>query len=173
MNGHRIILDRRGLDPLLSKKLQLFITENSLVVQDINFLTKISLIKLGEGILLIHDGEALKEQQATKKTAFWDHVTKYLQVKHLTLNGEEPMFFTWKTRASSSFELNYNEVRRLSIYNPLTQRVRYQIPSTKQFAFLKAVDPDRAQIKTSPMGVEVEILAGGSLSLDFGHFEEN
>lgn len=173
LNGHRIILDRRGLDPLLSKKLQLFITENSLVVQDINFLTKISLIKLGEGILLIHDGEALKEQQATKKLAFWDHITKYLQVKHLALNGEEPMFFTWKTRASSSFELNYNEVRRLSIYNPLTQRVRYQIPSTKQFVFIKAVDPERAQIKSSPMGVEVEIMAGGSISLDFGHFEEN
>lgn len=173
MNGHRIILDRRGMDPLLNKKLQLFITENSLVVQDIHFLTKISLIKLGEGILLIHDGEALKDQPVTKKTAFWDHVTKYLQVKHLILNGEEPMFFTWKTRASSAFELNYNEVRRLSIYNPLNQRVRYQIQSMKQFAFLKVVDPEKAQMKSSPMGIEVEIMAGGSISLDFGHFEEN
>jgi len=43
----------------------------------------------------------------------------------------------------------------------------------KQFAFLKVVDPHKSQMKSSPMGVEVEIMAGGSISLDFGHFEEN
>lgn len=171
MNGHKIVLDRSGLEPLFEKKLQLFITENELAVQDINFLTKITMIRLGDGMLMLHDGNQLKEQQATKKQTFWDHVTKYLQVRHLTVNGDEPMFFTWRTRATNSFELNYDEVRRLSIYNPTIERLRFQVPSSKQFAFLKLVDPEKAQIKSSPMGIEIEVMAGGSVSLDFGHFE--
>lgn len=171
LNGHKVVLDRAGLEPLLEKKLQLFLTENELTPQDVNFLTKVTLVRLGEGMLLIHDGDKLKEHPVSKKVAFWEHVTKYLQLRHMEVRGEEPLFYTWKTRATGSYELNYDEIRRLSIYNPTPHRMRLQVLSTKQFAFLKVVDPTQAQAKSTPMGIDVEIMAGGSISLDFGHFE--
>ncbi|MBY0516857.1 MAG: hypothetical protein K2P81_08120 [Bacteriovoracaceae bacterium] len=172
LNGQKVVLDRSGLDPVLEKKLQLFMTENELVSQDVNFLTKVTLIRLGEGMLLLHNGDQLCEQPPAKKIAFWEHLTKYLNIRHLNITGsDEQLFYTWKTRASGSFELNYNEIRRLSFYNPLNQRVKCQIQGSKQFAFLKVVDPVQAQAKSTPMGIEIEVMAGGSISLDFGHFE--
>lgn len=171
LNGQKVVLDRQGLDPVLEKKLQLFLVENELVPQDINFLSKLTLVRLGEGVLLMYDGQKLREHPLPKKIAFWEHVTKYIQLKHLAIRGEDQFFFNWKTRATGAFELKYDEIRRLSIYNPTTQRVRCQIQGSKQFAFLKVVDPMQAQAKSTPMGVDVEIMAGGWISLDFGHFE--
>ena len=171
LNGQKVVLDRSGLEPVLEKKLQLFMVENELVPQDINFLTKITMIRLGEGMLLLHDGTKLKDQALPKKIAFWEHVTKYMQLRHLVVRGEEPLFYTWKTRATGTFELKYDEIRRLSIYNPTPHRMKCQVQGSKQFAFLKVVDPMQAQAKSTPMGVDIEVMAGGWLSLDFGHFE--
>lgn len=171
LNGQRIILDRAGLEPVLEKKLQIFITENELKTQDIHFLTQITLIRLGDGMLMIYDSRALAEHPIAKKISFWEHVTKYLNLKHLMLKGENTSFYTWKTRTTGSYELNYNEVRRLSIYNPTPHRIRCQVPGSKLFAFLKVVDPIHAQAKSTPMGVEIEVMTQGSISLDFGHFE--
>ncbi|MFP5457596.1 MAG: hypothetical protein ACLGG7_02585 [Bacteriovoracia bacterium] len=172
MNGQRILLDRAGLDPVLEKKLQIFILENELKTQEINFLTSISLIKLGEGMLLIYNSQTLMAQPMAKKILFWENVTKYLALKHLAIKGDEPLFYTWKTRSTSTNELNYESVRRISIYNPTPNRQRVQVIGSKRFAFLKVVDPIQAQAKSTPMGVEIEVMAQGSISLDFGHFEE-
>jgi len=35
------------------------------------------------------------------------------------------------------------------------------------------IDPTRAQAKSSPEGVDVELLPNGKIALDFGHFEES
>lgn len=171
LNGQKVVLDRAGLDPVLEKKLQLFLTENDLRPQVINFLTNISLIRLGDGMLLIFDGSKLKDQHIAKKISFWEHVAKYLGLRHMSVRGDELPYYLWKTRATGSFDLNYDEIRRICLYNPGATRLKCQVMGPKNFAFLKVVDPHQAQAKSTPMGVDVEIMAGGSLSLDFGHYE--
>ncbi len=171
LNGQRIILDVAGLAPELAKKLQLFLTENALPIQEINFLTPVKLVRLGEGLLLLFDGRTLTQHPAPKKLAFWEHVTRYLNLRHLVVKTDDELFYCWKTRLSSAHELNYDEVRRISFYNPLPRSVRCHLSSSKQFAFLKVVDALKGQAKSTPMGIDVELQPQGSLSLDFGHFE--
>jgi hypothetical protein len=171
LNGQKVALDRSGLDPLLEKKLQLFLTENDLKPQSINFLTPINLIRLGDGMLMIFDGTKLKEHHVSKKIGFWEHVTKYLNLRHMSVRGDELPYYLWKTRATGTYELNYDEIRRISLYNPSASRLKCQISGPKNFAFLKVVDPHHAQAKSTPMGVDIEMMPGGSLSLDFGHYE--
>lgn len=171
MNGHKIILDRSGLDPMLEKKLQLFITENDLRPQDVNFLTAITLVRLGDGLLVIYEGDKLLDVPIAKRAGFWEHLVKYSQLRHLTLRAETMPYFLWRTRPTGSYELNYDEVRRLSLYNPSESRQRCQIMGSKNFAFIKVVDPQAASARSTPMGVDVEMMPGGTISLDFGHFE--
>lgn len=172
LNGQKIVLDRAGLDPVLEKKLQLFLTENDLKPQSINFLTQVGLIRLGDGMLLIYDGDKLKEQPAAKKIAFWEHITKYLNLRHLAVRGEELPFFVWKTRGTGVHDLNYDEIRRISLYNPGDTRLKCQVLGSKNFAFLKVVDPTNAQAKSTPVGVDVDLMPGGAIGLDFGHYED-
>lgn len=171
LNGQKIILDESKLDPVLAKKLQLFFVENDLKPQNINFLTPITMVRLGDGMLMIYDGTKLKEHHVSKKMAFWEHVTKYLNLRHMAVRGDELPYYLWKTRSTGTYELNYDEIRRVCLYNPGTERLKCQVIGPKNFAFLKVVDPSQAQAKSTTMGVDVDLLPGGSISLDFGHYE--
>ncbi len=172
LHGRRVILDRAGLAPELEKKLHVFMGENDLRPQAVNFLTPVTLVKLGEGVLVLYDGERLATHPVPAKTGFWEHLAKYLRLRHLGVRGDPLPFHTWRTRATTGHEMNYQEVRRLSLYNPGEVRLRCQVPGSKSFAFLKVVDPHAAQVRSTPLGVEVELMPGGAVSLDFGHFGE-
>lgn len=171
LNGQKVVLDRSGLDPYLEKKLQLFLTENNLKTESINFLTPLTLIRLGDGMLLIYDGSKLKGHHVSKKIPFWEHVAKYLQLRHMSVRGDEIPYYIWKTRSTSALDLNYDEIRRISLYNPGQARLKCHVSGPKNFAFLKVVDPTQATAKSTPMGVDIDLLPGGILSLDFGHYE--
>jgi hypothetical protein len=171
LHGQYVVLDRHGLEPMLEKKLQLFLSENDLRPQVVNFLTPVTLLKLEEGMLLLYDGARLKEHPAPRRLEFWQNVTRYLQIPHLAVKGEEPPWYVWKTRPTGPFELNYSEIRRVGFYNSTDHRLKAHIPAAKSFAFLKVVDPAQAQVKSTPTGVDIEVSPGGAVSLDFGHFE--
>ncbi len=171
MSGGRIFLDTAKLDKTLDNKLQFFMIENNLAVETIHFITKVSKASLGEGSLIIYDGEQLMEKGYSKRISFWEAMLKYLNLKHLSVSNESETFYVWKKRLSNNYELKYEEMRRLSLYNPTSYKKRAQIMGHKNFAYIKTVDPINAEFKTTPLGVEIELLPAGSISIDFGMFE--
>jgi len=78
----------------------------------------------------------------------------------------------WRIRATSNHELSYLDVRRVNIYNPTSYKKTVTIRTHKHFAFMKMVDPTRANAKSTSEGVDVELLPHGKIALDFGHYEE-
>lgn len=168
--GQTVLLDKTGLGEGLDKKLQIFLIENNLKIQSVNFMTPTQLCELGEGKLIIFEGEKLHENPAKEK--FWGHIFKFLNLVQPEIKMDYDVFTMWRIRGTSSHELSYLDVRRVNIYNPTSYKKLVTIKTNKHFAFMKMVDPTRANAKSTSQGVDVELLPHGKIALDFGHYEE-
>lgn len=171
LNGGKIFLDTYELSEKLKDKLEVFLTENNIDYEKINYLTPITKAQIGEGTLIAYNNHKLADSQTMKKVGFWQTMIKYLDLKHLSLEVDEGVFYFWRNRISNTYELDYDEIRRVSLYNPTSYKKKGHFVSSKNFAFLKTVDESNVNIKSTPIGIDIEILPGGSVSLDFGFFE--
>lgn len=171
MNGYRVFLDVSGLAKELHQRLDIFLTENSIKTEKINYISPVLKASLGEGLLISYDSTKLHSTSLVKRAGFWDTMIKYLNVKHLNVNAEEGVHFFWKTRSSNTYELNYEEIRRVSFYNPTSYKKKSQIASSPNFAFIKTVDQVNVDVKSTPIGIDLILLPGASVTLDFGYFE--
>lgn len=170
MMGQTIIIDRSELADDLDKRLQIFFLENNLKIQSVNFMTSIQLCELGEGRLILFEGQKLKSQGDPLK--FWDQLFRFFKLTHPVVQSDSEIFSLWRIRATSPHELNYLDVRRVNLYNPTSYKKAVHVHTQKKFAFMKVIDPLHATAKTTPEGVEIELLPNGKLALDFGHYEE-
>lgn len=170
MMGQRILLDRTNLGEGLDKKLHIFLLENNIKMQSVNFMTGTHVCELGEGRLIIFEGDKLIENPGREK--YWVHIFRYLSLSQPEMKMDEDVFTLWRIRATSPHELTYLDVRRVNIYNPTSYKKLVTIKTHKHFAFMKMIDPTRATAKSTPQGVDVELLPNGKIALDFGHYEE-
>lgn len=168
--GQKVILDRSGWNEEQEKRFHLFLAENNLDSQTVNFKTPMLICRLGEGRLFVYDGEALARQNENDQAAFWQNMMNYLDLRHLKPEIDEETVWCWKVRAISQEDLNYQEIRRIYLYNPTSYKKSVMIPGQKTFAFLRQLDPVAAKVKSTPQGVEVELLPQGAVNLDFGKF---
>lgn len=168
--GQTILLDRSHLPEGLDKKLQVFLIENNIKTQSVNYMTPTHVCELGEGKLVIFEGHKLIDNPSREK--FWSHVFSYLNLVQPQMIMDKDVFSLWRIRAAESHELSYLDVRRVNLYNPTSYKKHVSIKTQKHFAFMKMIDPIKAQLKSTPEGVEVELLPNGTIALDFGHYEE-
>ncbi len=165
--GQRIILDQSHLTSEMRSKLEIFIIENNLKVQHVNFGSPITLCELGDGLLILYDGLKLSPDFFQK---FWTKLFDILNAIQLQVKSSENVIGMWRIRKSSHYELNYLDVRRLNLYNPTSYKKIISVPLFSGFAFMKVVDPNYASAKSLNQIVEVELLPNGFLALDFGHY---
>ncbi len=170
MLGQRVLLDRSGLGEGHEKRLQLFLLENSIRMQSVNFMTATQICELGDGRLIIFDGAPLRENPEREK--FWNHIFRYLSFVQPEVQMDDDVFGLWRIRPTAPHELSYLDVRRVNLYNPTSYKKAVSIRTHRQFAFMKMIDPTRATARSTTDGVEVELLPNGKIALDFGHYEE-
>jgi hypothetical protein len=170
MMGEKIVLDKSGLAPELEKRLQLFLLENDLRPELVNFLTTITLCELGEGKFIMVDGGRLPSRSEGER--LWGHIFRFLRLSQPELVIEPEVYGLWQIRDSGPGDLNYLDVRRVNLFNPTSYKKQVRIHTQKHFAFMRSVDAVRSQAKSTTEGVEVELLPGGTVGLDFGHYEE-
>jgi hypothetical protein len=171
MMGQKIVLDISGLSDDLDKRLQIFLLENNLKIQSVNFISSINLAELGEGRFITYEGNKLTNPDEQQK--FWGHLFRFFNLIHPKVHTDKDIFSLWRIRATSPHELNYLDVRRVNFYNPTSYKKSVVVLTQKKFAFMKVIDPLHATAKTTTEGVEIELLPNGKLALDFGHYEEN
>jgi hypothetical protein len=171
MNGGKIFFLIDGLRPELKRKIEVFFIENKIDRQMMNIETQIEVATLGEGrLILIADRNLEKNDQKTKQS-FWKRLMASADVKHLSLEDEKGVSYFWRSRLPNGHELKYEEIRRISIYNPSSYKKTFSIPHIKNFAFIKIIDENLTQVTSNPSAIQVQMLPGGSVSLDFGYFE--
>lgn len=172
MSGAKIVLDLSQLDKAVENRVQQFIIENGIELEKVNFVTELSMARLGEGSLVLYRSEKLMSAGASKKMNFWSTIVKFLDLKNLKVECDSDIFFFWRSRGSNTYELNYEQIRRVSFYNPTSYKKKAKILTTGgNFAFLKSIDQTHASVQSMPVGISLELLPGGSVSLDFGYYE--
>lgn len=170
MNGGRVILNRSGLSDEFSQRFETFFLENNLNVEKVHFQTQIQNIALGEGRLVLIEGEGFKELSKQEYFDFWKSLVETFSLVHVPIHNIEGLDFYWRTRPSSTNELKFEEVRRLSLYNPTSYRKKIKMNLTKNFVVYKVLDEINVIVQTYPNEIEIELSPEGSVIVDFGVF---
>ncbi len=168
MSGAKVILNRAGLAREYQRKLEAFFLENELAIEKVKLHTTLINTRLGDGRLLVFNGDDLVDLDEKKAMDFWHRVVSTFDLGHLIVIPPEGVQIAWKVRSSNTQELQYEEVRRMGIYNPSSykKKVKFLIPS--HFRLLKVVDEDKVTFHHGQKEVECELLPEGSICLDFG-----
>jgi len=170
MNGGRVILNRSGLSDEFNQRFETFFLENNLNVEKVHFQTQIQNIALGEGRLVLIEGEGFKELSKQEYFDFWKTLVETFSLVHVPIQNVEGLDFYWRTRPSSTNELKFEEVRRLSLYNPTSYRKKIKMNLTKNFVVYKVLDEINVLVQTFPNEIEIELSPEGSVIVDFGVF---
>ncbi len=168
MNGGRIILDTAELDSNIKRKIESFFIENSINTTSLFFHCDIKHASLGDGKMILFDGAVLSTKQSDKKNEFWTKLITTLSVIHLPIKYGPDICFFWRKRFDNTNELNYEEVRKLNLYNPSSYKQYVQLPMINNFVLIKAGTPKYSSFTTARNEINVELLPGGSIDLDFG-----
>ncbi len=168
MSGAKVILNRAGLEKQFQRKLEAFFIENELEIEKVKLHTTLVNTTLGDGRLLVFNGDDLVDLDEKKASEFWHRVISTFEVGHLIVIPPEGVQIAWKYRTSNTQELQFEEVRRMGIYNPSSykKKVKFMIPG--HFRLLKVVDENKVTFHHGQKEVECELLPEGSISLDFG-----
>lgn len=170
MNGGKIILNRSGLSDEFDKRFETFFLENNLNVEKVHFQTQIQNIALGDARLVIIEGEGFKELSSDDYQDFWKKLVETFSIIHVPIQNADGIDFYWRTRPSSTNELKFEEVRRLSLYNPTSYRKKVRMNLTKNFVVYKVLDEINVIVQTYPNEIEIELSPEGSVIVDFGVF---
>lgn len=170
MNGGRVILNRSGLSDEFNQRFETFFLENNLKVEKVHFQTQIQNISLGEGRLVLIEGEGFKELSKQEYFDFWKTLVETFSLVHVPIQNVDGLDFYWRTRPSSTNELKFEEVRRLSLYNPTSYRKKIKMNLTKNFVVYKVLDEINVIVQTYPNEIEIELSPEGSVIVDFGVF---
>lgn len=170
MNGGRVILNRSGLSDEFAKRFETFFLENNLNVEKVHFQTQIQNIALGEGRLVLIEGEGFKEMDKNDYLNFWKTLVETFSLVHVPIQNVDGIDFYWRTRPSSANELKFEEVRRLSLYNPTSYRKKIKMSLSKNFVVYKVIDEINVIVQTYPNEIEIELSPEGSVIVDFGVF---
>ncbi len=168
MSGGQILLDRSSLDSEYLRKLEIFFIENDLKVETIRQNCLVSNIELGMGRIVLFEGSDLKDLSLDLKKDFWKKLLSTFNILHLDIEVPSEIQVAWRSRNVSSSELNFEEVRRVSLYNLSSYKKKVKVPQVKNFALLKIVDKFNVNILNWSQETEIEFLPEGYVSLDFG-----
>ncbi len=171
MNGVDTIWDIENLSESQQRRLELFIMENNLNPEEIRFVTDIKFIEIGHGKLLLINGKNLKGLSLKKSLDFWEKALSLFKKPHLSISGDQDVFFVWKRRAPNSKELNFEEVRRGVFYNPTGHKKKLKIDEHKNFKLLRFSESESAEVRSVFGSVEVTLKPDGITMIDFGFFE--
>ena len=168
MNGGNIVLNTKNLDDQCKKRLELFILENGIESEKTNFKCSLEYISLGDGKFIIFNGNELERNSQNQLLFFWERILNIFDCKHPKFKGAEELLFFWKYRETHSLDLNFEEIRRLSVYNPTSYKKKMKVYLEKNFSLIKLLDQGGVQVSTQPYQIEIKLSPGGFLSLDLG-----
>ncbi len=170
VQGQHIILDKSGMSDILLKRLQLFLLENQLETEAVKFYADLERAKLDLGTLLIIQADDLLNIKEGDQEVFWHRVLSTFDFIHLDIKPEEGVEFYWRTRVPNSLELQFEEIRRVSLFNPTSYKKKVDFKISNNFALAKVLDDFRVEVESHKNYVSLLLMPGGNITLELGVF---
>ncbi|MCB9092297.1 MAG: hypothetical protein H6620_07020 [Halobacteriovoraceae bacterium] len=176
LNGKKVILDVSELSADRRKRFDLFTMENGLKGQYIQNIGPVNYYKFGRGEfvgeLVTYEGNTFDNETPKSKKTFWKKILNYLDVNPLKVKTSPKVKWLVYRRYASSFELKYQEIRRVFVFNSSHTKEKVFVANTQHSVFIKYLNPENAEVVSSTSGLSVELKPGGSIILDFGYFSK-
>ena len=170
INGQHVILNREGISQECRQRLEAFWLENDIPLDKTKLYTDLLHGQLGDAKMIVFDGANLSLLSQEKKFDFWHRVISTFKIVHLSIPNISGLEGHWRSRLPTPSELNYEEIRRLAVYNTSSgkQTLSFSIPTN--FKLLRVVDSVDVRLSNGPANMVIEFASEGTLSLDFGVF---
>ena len=172
LSGGNVVLNRSGMSPEFLRRLETFIIENSLNVEKVNLYTSILNVTLGEGRMVIFEGDKLADAKDQEAYDFWQRLIHTFHISYLPLKLPEGVEALWKVKPSAQGELSFQEVRRLFLYNLTSYKKKMSFHFPSNFKLSKIIDQSKVSFSNNSNIAEVEFQSYGSISLEFGVFSD-
>lgn len=168
MGGGKIVLNTNGLGEKLARRLESFQVENSLKTETVRLGMTIKNINLGEGRIILYDSKEQHQISDSKMRDIWEKIISTFPLKGIKIESEDGVLVYWRYKGVGPGELNFEQIRRLSIYNPTSYKKKVKVFFEKNFALVKVLDEKNSKVQSTPHELVVQMLPSGAVSLDFG-----
>ena len=168
LNGGKVFIDCQGLTLEIKNKIDGFLLENSLKVDKIKFHASFENVSLGEGRLFFFKGNELQFLDMESKNEFWQKVLGNMEIPHFHLKSNLNLKFFWKTRSASPGEHNYQEIRRLCIYNSEKNKKRVKGLTQKNISLIRVGHEAEKKYESQSDQIEFEVPPQSWITVDFG-----
>ncbi len=168
LNGGKIFIDYQGLSQEIKNKMDAFLLENGLKIEKIKFHASFENVSLGEGRLFFFHGNEFDALLPENKKEFWQKVLANMEIPHFHLESGSNFKFFWKTRLASPNELNYQEIRRLRIYNSDKNKKKVKGVIRKNISLIKVEQEADKKYEFQSDKIEFEIGPQSWITADFG-----
>ncbi|MBL7665037.1 MAG: hypothetical protein JNM93_07880 [Bacteriovoracaceae bacterium] len=172
--GNKIILDTQYLDENLLKKLEYFALENNLETQNILLHTKLTYYKLQAGEIILYNSESLKAKNHSTQNEFWKKMINYFDLHHLDIqeDNKNPLVYFWRRRDVTNRELNFQEIRRVSIFNNSHVKKSCVLNFPDNFAVQKILDETGVKLQHEGKNMKIEFKPYAKVAIEFGFYNE-
>ena len=166
--GAKIILDVSNISSEAELYLKEFLAEREIKKEVVNIGVVFSVHSTSKSSLLIFDSADF-DIIHDRKSEIWKKVIRSLDINHFNLNDEENgVLSCWRRRMTKPTEMDFAEIRRLSLYNISDYKREITLKMNDGFYLLKSVDKQNVSLEKEDHVIKMNFSPKSSISLDFG-----
>lgn len=172
-SGISLLIDSANLSTENKQILEGFIAENTFRREEIQFITHVERISLGESCLFLFDSTKLNEVDPERQDVFWNRLLNYDHFHFINLTGHEQLAFFALEKKNMEKKLGFKKIRRYFFYNPSDYKQEVKITKHKGQAFIKSLNARGVHVQSEHMLIHLTFEAQAYISLDFGVYDEH
>ena len=165
--GSIILFDSTNIDDDANLFLIEFLSQNGVKKEVLHIGLNITVYTYQNSSMLVFNLEEFFQKE--NKREIWKKILSSLPIIHFDPKiKNEGIVSCWRSRLAKPFEMNFDEVRRLSIYNVTDYKKEISFELLEHFFLLKTVDQQNVEMVKSDKKIKITFSPKSSLSLDFG-----
>ncbi len=173
LNGAKIILNAPSLNPDQEKKLHRFCAENGLQWKSLKNGLQWDFLEVRTGLLLMTDiGAGFSGLNHKEKVETWENILKSLDISLPEVKVSKGIQGFWSRRLPRGGELDYEEIRRLSLYNFSSYKKSPELCLPKTYSLLRVLDCQHCEVVSKGQQISLVMLPKAQVSLDVGRYSE-
>lgn len=171
-SGKKIIFDTSSIDESFMAEFNIHFSSREIKKSKLTLETDLQIFEMGSSVMILLDSDELFSNSEELCEEFWSKVIYAAEIDFLKMSGADDVDYIWRKRPIKSNELNFEEIRRLNIYNPHNVERVITLEPSDRFFLLKKIDDHNATInrKTSRELV-IDLAPKGSVGVEFGVVE--
>lgn len=171
-SGKKIIFDTNGVSDSFLSEFKLNFCSKEIKKSKLNLEVDLFIYELGTAVMILFDSSHLFSRSTDTCQEFWNKIIYAAEIDFLKMSGVEDIDYIWRKRPIRSNELNFEEIRRLNIFNPHNEEKTIVLEPSERFFLLKKVDEFKAILnRRTSRELMISLSPKGSVGIEFGVVE--